>query len=126
MEWNDPHPGQYFVYHLSRLLLTALLIAGLALLWRIVRAARSGDVFGPANARRLTALSLLVLIGGTLREVVEFMIADWLLGSSPVRGAVAAPIDFSLTPIWLGMLLVFFAAVFRHGVRLREDVAGLV
>jgi hypothetical protein len=123
--FNEPDRGQQLVSEVPEVLLVAVAFSVMVLLLRVVLAALAGEVFVPANARRLLTIALLMVGGGVLVPASQFAATTWLLRSERLTN-VDAPIDFPLLPVWGGLILLFFAEVFRRGVRLRQDVEGLV
>jgi hypothetical protein len=74
----------------------------------------------------MTAIALLVLIGGTAGQLVYQLARATLIEAPGVPDIVTPVFEFSFLPVIAGLLLAFFAEVFRRGTRLREDVEGLV
>lgn len=104
-----------------------LVVAAIALLLRVVRTASAGDPFPPENARRLTALALLVGVGGVTVQVVEGVVRNALLADVTVLGQrVPVVFELSLWPLLAMLLIAFLAQVFARGAALRADVDGLV
>ena len=97
------------------------------LLLGVARGLRDGDPFTRTNARRLVALALVLVAGGLLLQVVDGIATDLLLEAALPEGTSRTRVfELSLWPVPVGMLLAFLAEVFARGVRLREDVEGLV
>ena len=124
---EDPSAAQYAWDLVPQVLLLVLLTAAAVLLLGVVRSLRVGDPFTSANARRLTALGVLVVVGGLLlpmlqgighRAIVEPLVPD--------GETTTWTFDLALWPASFGILIGFLAEVFARGVRLREDVEGLV
>lgn len=124
---DDPTAGQYF-WDLLPLLLVLLLVTVTAwLLLGVVRGLRDGDPFTTANARRLTSLAVLVVVGGLVLQMFHSISQEVLLSAAlPAGGERASVYEVSLWPAAVGMLVFFLAEVFSRGARLREDVEGLV
>jgi hypothetical protein len=123
--FSEPDRLQHLVYEVPEILLVLIAFSVMLLLLRVVLAALAGEVFVPANARRLLAIALLMVGGGVLVPAAQFAATAWLLRSEQLAD-VGPPIDFSVLPVWAGLIMLFFAEVFRRGVRLRQDVEGLV
>lgn len=111
----------------------ALIPVGLAWLWwtlsRLVGSARRGDPFTHRNARRLAVAGALVALGPMLALLAQQAALRWMLAGSTAAGK--ADIWFrwervSLWPLGVGLALLVLAAVWRHGVAMREDLEGLV
>jgi hypothetical protein len=123
--FNEPNRVQQLVAETPEALLVLIAFSVMLLLLRVVLAALAGEVFVPANARRLLAIALLMVGGGVLVPAAQYAATTWLLRSARLVD-VGAAVDVSLLPIWAGLILLFFAEVFRRGLRLRQDVEGLV
>jgi len=104
--------------------LTALGV--LALLWRISRSLRRGEVFTRQNARRLSAVALIVGIGGTAAQLLTAFGTVRVLDAELVRGSVTPVFELSFLPLFAALGVGVLAEVFRQGTALREDVEGLV
>jgi hypothetical protein len=107
----------------------------LAVIWLLRRVAlttvspglASPDPFIKANVRRLRIMATLILI----TPIVSFwsQVAVWELVDSSLPGKILwMSYDASGLPLQMGtaFLLFILAEVFAAGVRLREDVEGLV
>ncbi len=106
-----------------------LALAVFYLLFRIVRTMRNGDPFVPANARRVTAIGLLVSVGGMLLAFVRSIATmDFLFKVHDAAGPgfIETSAEMSFAPAFIGLLILAFGEVFRQGTRLRKDVEGLV
>ena len=122
----DPTATQYGWALVPVVLLLVLAAVAAWLLLCVARGLRTGDPFTAANARRLTGLAVLIVVGGTFLPFFEDIgrqgVLDPLLPGGPVSGVI----DLQLWPVVTGTLVFFLAEVFSRGARLREDVEGLV
>ena len=117
---------------LSSIPMDLLVVALIWLLRRIVLTTvspglSSGDPFIKANVWRLRIMASLVLV----MPLVSFWseVAVWeLVSPSASKDLLWMSYDASLLPLQLGSAVVLFilADVFSAGVRLRDDVEGLV
>lgn len=123
----DPTPAQRLLYAVPVVLGTVIILLVLMLLLGIARTLRSGDPFVAGNARRVTAIAVLALIGGIATQLVGQYARAKLL-QAPGVPEEFTPVFFELSflPVIVGLPLAFFAEVFRRGTKLREDVEGLV
>jgi len=88
----------------------------------IVATVRAGDPFVAANALRLRAVAWALLALQLLAFVVAAIVRAISTPAHPVNIHPGSWING-----WLAVLLTFvLAAVFAHGARLREDLAGTV
>ena len=123
---TDPTATQYGWAAVPMVLLLVLAAVVALLLLGVARGLRTGDPFTTASARRLTTLAVVLVVGGTLlpffQDIGHQGVLDPLLAGGPVSGVI----DVELWPLVTGTLVFFLAEVFSRGVRLREDVEGLV
>ncbi len=122
----DPTPAQRLLYAVPVVLGTVIILLVLMLLLGIARTLRSGDPFVAGNARRVTAIAALALIGGIATQVVDQFVKAELLQAPGVPEQITPVFELSFLPVIVGLPLAFFAEVFRRGTKLREDVEGLV
>jgi hypothetical protein len=113
-------------FALPPLLWAALTLAVIWLLWRIVRTVSTGEVFSAVNARRVTAIGLLIAVGASLLQLATYWLDKGVIARSAAAGVLDVPFSFSFVPLWVGAVIVLLAEVFRQGVRLRTEVEGLV
>lgn len=124
-------PG--FLPLLAWALLLSLPLIAVAGLWfvlgRMVSSAVDGDPFTGGNASRLVLIGSVLLVGPYLFIVLNYLVRLWMLSSSTVAGKVDAVMPWSTLPLWplgAGIAVLALASTWRVGVRLRDDVAGLV
>jgi hypothetical protein len=96
------------------------------LLWRIARTLREGDPFAPGNARRILIITVCVAGYGLLVEPARVLATRLLLADTPERNLVDVGWSINFQPIGFALLLAALVTIFRRGVRLSEDVKGLV
>ena len=123
---EDPTTAQYVWGLVPVVVLLALAVAAARLLLGVVRSLRSGDPFTSANARRLSALAGLVIIGGIFHPFLQGIAHEAVLQPVSAEAAKGLSVDLHLWPAVAGILIGFLAEVFARGARLREDVEGLV
>ncbi|MFX0592509.1 DUF2975 domain-containing protein [Melissospora conviva] len=104
----------------------ALFLLVLWLLWRIVGTVPTGEVFTSANARRIVGIGLVVAVGGSAVQLLGFAAHKAIIARSAAAGIVDVAFTFSFMPLAIGAIVLLLAEVFRQGVGLRADVAGLV
>lgn len=123
----DAAPREHLLALLPGLLVVALVVVGARLLLGIVRGLRDGDPFTTRNARRLTRLGVLVLVGGLGAQVLGSVVhAELLAQALPGGEGLPRSFDLSFWPAPVAVGIGFLAEVFARGARLREDVEGLV
>lgn len=124
---STPSTGDHVVALLPGLLGLVLAVTAAWLLLGIARGLRAGDPFTRANARRLSSLAVLVVVGGLLMTTTQAISTEALMAAA-LPGAEDRPsvYEVSLWPFPVAMFVFFLAEVFARGARLREDVEGLV
>jgi len=126
VEIVDPTATQYGWALAPMLLFVVLALVASRLLLGVARGLRTGDPFTTANARRLTSLAVLLVLGGAFlpwfQAIAHEGVLDPLLPGGPRNPVREVQLWSSIT----GMLVLFLAEVFARGARLREDVEGLV
>jgi len=117
---------------LSRVPSSVLLVAIIWMLRSIVVTTvgtntSEGDPFIRPNVRRLYILALLLTASPVIDFVSQIAESELVSRSLPKDFAVSS-VDFSsfVPSIGMGLLVLVLAEVFKIGVRLREDVEGLV
>jgi hypothetical protein len=124
---EDPSTAQYAWGLVPELLGVLLAVVAARLLLGLVRSLRTGDPFTVVNARRLTALGAVVIVGGVCLSVVQGISHSTVLAPLvPDEGAMVWEFDLPLWPALVGLFIGFLAEVLNRAVRLREDVEGLV
>lgn len=109
------------------MLTAATYLGALALLLPVASGLRRQEPFSRANARRLTALGLLIAIAGTVVPVVSQLATSSALAESQA-GSLLETTTFTISFLWMAVGLSLAAAgeAFRRGVVLHDDVEGLV
>lgn len=103
-----------------------LALVVLLLLWRLVGSIAADDVFTRANARRVALIGVLVATCGSVIQFAEHWLNARIVARSAADGILQAAFSFSFLPLWVGLVVLALAQVFREGVRMRDDVEGLV
>ncbi|SCK56600.1 Protein of unknown function [Streptomyces sp. WMMB 714] len=104
--------------------------AGALLLRRLLLSIAEGDPFRQGNAVRVAGLAVLTAFGSLCTAAVPALASGLVLERLGLDGAdapVAASV-FSLpqVPLFIALLLLALAEVFRRGTELAQDVDGLV
>jgi len=127
--WTIPHPTdlQWLGSLLPDLVTALALVLGCLTLWRLLTLTRAGEPFSTAGVRQVRVLSILVL---AYAVVVPFLrlLADALV-MTPVQDQLEVRFQLEVqdfAPFVIGLVMLVAAECFRQGLRLREDVAGLV
>ncbi|GIE90076.1 DUF2975 domain-containing protein [Actinoplanes regularis] len=124
---EDPDGAQLTWAILTTLPRQLLILAALVLLWRSVGRARREDPFGPGMAGGFRRLGLLLVVGGPVVWVVEFVARFALSGTAGVGGTYAS-MDFLVPFAWLfcGFGAFAIGEVLRRGRMLRAELDGVV
>ncbi len=124
---NFAQQTAFVTLHLVPLLVMAGLWWSLA---SVVRQSRSESVFTRANARRLTLAGLVIAIGAPLLSLATWALHRWIVSTSQLADRVVVP-GFGIgfvpwTAVAAGLALVVLGTVWRRGVLIQQDLAGLV
>lgn len=111
------------------LLQTSLIVLGLLLvLWvvyllrAIFKSVLGGTPFDPANAARLRWIGALILAGGFLAPLAQYVMTASILRHVSVEGLpLSPPLLFKLDIVLAGLMILVLSAVFDHGARLEQD-----
>lgn len=127
--WTIPHPTgwQWFGSLLPDLFITVALVVGCLTLWRLVTLTRAGEPFSAAGVRQVRILSMVVLSYAVLVPFLR-LFADALV-MTPVQRNLEVRFQVEVAdfaPFVIGLLMLVGAECFRQGLRLRDDVDGLV
>jgi hypothetical protein len=142
--WGELLPGPsvvqlWDVTKLQQLSYLLLQLAGYAVvvfiaitLARLVADSRGESPFSLRNVSRLRRIGVLVLVGAPLASFGHWAVERWMLESSSMGDRVSLYRDeyhWSALPWWtmlVGAAVLVLADVWRRGVRMAEDVEGLV
>ena len=140
--WGELLPGGstvqlWDITHLQQICYVGLQLAGYAAIAfmaitraRLVAASRGETPFTVRNVTRLRRIGLLVLIGAPFASYGHWLIERWLVEDASMGDRVSVPAyHWSALPWWsmlVGASLLVLADVWRRGVRMADDVAGLV
>jgi len=123
---EDPTVGQRAWALVPSVLTTLLVGLGAAILWRLVTTTQRGAPFDRRAVRQLRVLGVLVMVYGlvaTFGQQAALLAVFW----SESGPSLSFGLDFSaLVPLVVGFVVLVVAECFRVGLRLREDVEGLV
>ena len=108
--------------------LVPFLLGGLLVMWvvflirQVIASVLEGDPFTARNAGRLRLVGLILLVGGTVGPLFEYVHADMVLarisfGSIPL----SPPLTFSTEVILSGLIMLALSTVFGHGKELEDD-----
>lgn len=117
----------FLALHVLPLLVLAVAWWSLA---SVVRQSRHERVFTDVNARRLTLAGLVITLGAPLLAVATWVFQRWVVDTSQLSGRVAVP-GFGVGSVpWAavaaGVALLVLGGVWRRGVSMERDLAGLV
>lgn len=140
--WGELLPGPSVVQvwdltALQQISYLLLQLAGFALvgfvaltLARVVADSRRESPFTERNVRRLRRIGVLVVAGAPLASVAHWGVGRWFVESSSMADRVSVPsYHWSSLPWWamlVGAAVLVLAGVWRRGVRMANDVEGLV
>lgn len=125
----DPSPAQTALENIALGVVSAVVWLVIAVLARrIVTSALHGDPFTVATADRIRRLSIVILVGGGLAELIRMGAAYALFHSVFPSSTYIGPIQerFSFWWLPLGFAVLAFAAVVRHGCALRAELDEVI
>lgn len=116
----------------SRLAFSGMLLAGavvawgmLYILWQVKTLLSSIDGTSPftlANANRVSRIGVAVIIMGLVSESIKFAVGACTARVVTVPGIELRPgMQIPWATLFLGLMVMVVAEVFRYGVRLQED-----
>ncbi len=125
----DPTPAQTMLEILAAGTVGAVAWLVIAIMARrIVTSALRADPFTVATADQIRRLGIVILAAGGLAELVdaaaEYALYRSVFPSSSYTGAGADPLSFWWLP--LGLAVLAFAAVVRHGCALRAELDQVI
>ncbi|MFF2652078.1 DUF2975 domain-containing protein [Streptomyces sp. NPDC058045] len=122
------HPGlgERLLLALPEVVGSLLLLVILGLLIQMARTLRDGDVFVPRNARRLSAIGIIVLVQAILSPILPTITTALLVRGTPMAAEIPVSATFTGEFVLLAFLILALGEVFRRGTRLRADTEGLV
>ncbi|MFH2002756.1 MAG: ATP-binding protein [Planctomycetota bacterium] len=97
---------------------------------KIVETVRERDPFVQENVKQIRIMGALVLFHALVLELIKTVASQPLINEingmhHPGLAAGAAYYSSSPYPVYLGLILLVFAEIFRQGIRLREEKAEL-
>ncbi len=122
----DPTPTQrviWLIWQVSGLLLVVLISWPIR---QMARSTRDGDPFTARNERRLWTISGLVIVGGTLVNVINGSARTIILGRSAAADLFAIEFEISFLPIFIGLVIAALASIWRTGVSMRTELDATI
>ncbi len=96
----------------------------------LTRSSRAASPFTRANARRLTTVGALLLLGGPAASLGQWGVRAWMIESASYAAVLGPPsyglVDLPWSVMGAGAVLLVIALVWRRGVTMAEDLEGLV
>jgi len=130
VQFTSMTEGQQLIFvalHVVSLLVMAVLWWSLA---SVVRQSRSESVFTHANARRLSLAGIVIAAGAPLQALATWALHRWIVATSQLADRVVVP-GFGIdsvpwTAVAAGLALLVLGSIWRRGVSIEKDLAGLV
>lgn len=122
LRFRSPGGGflSFFIFHVA--VDIAIVMVVIYLLRRIISTLAAGSPFVPANASRIRAIGWVVIVGEFAKQFVEFLGHIIVTTTFDAQGlSFEFDMEFSLSTIFWGFVLLALAEVFRLGVQMRED-----
>lgn len=123
----DPTPYQAALGMLTVLPTGLVALLMVTMLYRVVRDAERGDPFTEATVRRLRRLSGVVVIGGPLAWLAEF-VAQFTLTSTVTQAGAGATLTLAKPLIWLlvGFGYLAVAEIISRGRLMRAELDQVI
>ncbi len=129
VEVHDPTTKQMLLRSATDFGPLLLVIAGLWLMRGFMRSVVQGDPFGTDNVRRLRGLGFILVAGAPLVELLNYALRSSLYNELPPFPDVDLGVAGYTLPagaLLAGLGAFILSEVFAYGVRLRDDVEGMV
>ncbi|QXT62532.1 DUF2975 domain-containing protein [Tessaracoccus palaemonis] len=128
VEVPDVPVGISVLLILPGIVLTMAAISVIVALWRVTASAEKGDPFTIRNVRGLQASGVTLVFGGLLHWLISGIasgaMTDLVLGDGSIFVAEITSTQFLIFAF--GVMMALVAAILERGVKLEEDVEGLV
>ena len=108
--------------------LTMATVSVIVALWRVTTSAEKGNPFTLRNVRGLLASGVTLLVGGLLHWLISGIASGAMTDLVRGDGSIFVA-EITSTPFLLfafGVMMALGAAILERGVKLEEDVEGLV
>lgn len=110
------------MYWLLSVVGVILLGYGILLLRRVLSTTGRGFPFHPDNPKRLNRLGWLIVSTSLLATVAEFLAGRWALSDPELAGLPLSPLlDLDQGWLFVGLLVLVLAAIWKEAVRTAED-----
>lgn len=117
--------GTWLATLLPGIALSVSVVLGAWLLLRLVQSIELGQPFVAASAQALRLLSMIVLVG-SLAVALCTGVADAVVTQRALRDVVSFGFTVPFVAVIAAFLILALAEAFAQGVRLQDDVEGLV
>ncbi|MBF8184211.1 DUF2975 domain-containing protein [Nonomuraea sp. K274] len=122
---GSPDTGQYVLQVLTTFPSFVVTVGAFFLLWRLLWRAREG-VYLPQVSRQVRVLGWWLLAGGLLAPQIEHFAMMTLLDTMTVNEAYFGVKEIPVIVPLVGLGLLALASVLRTGIRMRDDLEGIV
>jgi hypothetical protein len=122
----EPSPAQRLLALLPAALAIGAIAVGLLILRRLLLRAGDGDPFTAAGVRDLRLLGAVILAGTVAVQFIGFVVSTALVSDSAATDVATAEATFSFAWILAGVLVLALAEIWAAGMRMRDDLAGVV
>lgn len=124
---GDPSGRQVLLSVLTWMPTVVLVVAVLALLFLVLRDARTGDPFTARTVRRLRILAGVSIVGGEAAAITEGLCGMGLVGTVvPAADGLYGMLYLPVGWLFAGFAFLAVAELIRRGRALREELAGVV
>ncbi|WP_019631643.1 DUF2975 domain-containing protein [Actinomadura atramentaria] len=126
LAFTNPDLSQRLLLALPELVGGLFLLLVLFLLFKMAATLRTGDVFVPENARRLSIIGVTALAQAVLAPTLPALTTQVLVRGTSLADEIPFSVTFTGGYVLLAFLILALAEVFRRGTKLRADTEGLI
>ena len=120
--FNDPAPGLAIAAVATVIAGAAAALLVLVLLRRIFDTMTIGTPFLPQNATRIRWLGFIAIGAAVVEQIIEIALGLLVLNNVSSSGLeIDYHFDLNLGAVFVGLIIVALAEVFRHGTSLQAD-----
>lgn len=122
LRFDTDSPFLHFTVTGAWVLAILVVLCVVYLLRRIFKTAIDGEPFSPANAARLRAIAVIIMVAGAVGPLVQYLVAATVLHRVAIEGVpLNSPLHFRFDVVLVGLMILALSTVFAHGAQLEHD-----
>ena len=143
VQFSSSSPGYFFLKILDAVLIVTVTLVVTLLLRRVIISLSNKTPFSLKNANRLRTMSLLIVLITPYKMLQSFVYLGFIkqhitpvgakftefgfdVKAVPRINEILLDIDIDFTPVFVGILVLVIAEIFRMGVELKQDNEAIV